>query len=75
MKNKEKLSIFKEIIKTNIWLTWEISENIWISSMTIWRISKTWKWKIEIKEKILNFLENKNIVEKWQYTITEFFNT
>ena len=74
MKKEEKISIFKKIIKTNIWLTWEISENIWISLMTIWRISTTWKWKIEIKEKILNFLETKNLIEKWKYTITEFFS-
>lgn len=74
MKKEEKKSIFKEIIKTNIWLTWEISEKIWISLMTIYRISKTGKWKIEIKENILSFLETKNIVEKWQYTITDFFN-
>lgn len=74
MKKEEKISIFKKIIKTNIWLTWKISENIWISLMTIWRISTTWKWKIEIKEKILNFLENKNLIEKWEYTITEFFS-
>lgn len=69
----KKISIWYKIIKSNFWIINEISEGIWLSRTSVTKIFKTWKWKTENKENILNFLENKNIIEKWKYTILDFF--
>lgn len=69
----KKTSKWYRIIKSNFWILKEMSDEIWLSEVSIRKIVKTWNWKTENKEKILNFLENKNLIEKWKYTITEFF--
>ena len=72
MKNK-KISIWNKIIKSNIWIITEMSENIWLSAVSIRKILRTWNWNIENKEKIINYLIGKNYIREWEYTITEFF--
>ena len=72
MKNK-KISIWNKIIKSNVWIITEMSENIWLSAVSIRKILRTWNWNIENKEKIINYLIEKNYIREWEYTITEFF--
>lgn len=70
---EERVSVFNEILKKNNWLAKKICEKTKISSMTIYRISKTWIWNDENKILILNLLISENYIREWEYTITEFF--
>lgn len=70
---KEEKSIFRKILKSNVWLLRSISENTWINEITIRQISLIWRWNNKSKNKIINFLVGNNYIRDWEYTITELF--
>ena len=71
---EEKRSIFREKLKENFWLSTMIADWIGLHINSITKISKTWKWNLKNKEKIIKFLISKNIIKEWKYTINKFFN-
>ena len=58
---KEKKSIFREKLKENFWLSTMIADWVGLSINSITNISKTWKWNLKNKEKIMKFLILKNM--------------
>lgn len=70
---KEEKSIFRKILKSNVWLLRSISENTWINEITISQISLIWRWNNKSKNKIINFLVGNNYIRDWEYIITELF--
>ena len=70
---KEEKSIFRKILKSNVWLLRSISENTWINEITIRQISLIWRWNNKSKNKIINFLVGNNYIRDWEYIITELF--
>ena len=71
---KEKISIFRKKLKENFWLSTMIANWIGIHINSITNISKSWKWNLKNKEKIINFLISKKLIKEWEYTIKKFFN-